>query len=112
MDRRLNEVFLSTLLGNQVKNSEGEPLGRIEEFVIDPNDGRIKSIVVSLGEEPRFDLAVSAIPWKSLRLFDDRDSKGTSGEGIGGGSDGYAQSGSDKPSGQFSAYTYPVCRSR
>lgn len=37
------------LLGSKVENRRGESLGRIEDLVIDPDDGRVAAAIVSMG---------------------------------------------------------------
>ncbi len=70
MDKRFYDLFLDSLIGNQVKNEAGECLGKIEDLVIDPNTGRVKSVVLSLGTAPRFGSALASIPWDALKFPD------------------------------------------
>ena len=112
MDKRLYELFLSSLIGNQVNNEEGECLGKIQELVIDPNTGHVKDVVLSLGEAPKFGSALSAIPWKALKLTEKGDWQRTNGTGRGNGSGGNPQSGKPEPPNTFTVYTFPVRRFR
>jgi sporulation protein YlmC with PRC-barrel domain len=79
-----------TLVGRGVVNVKGEDLGRIEEFVIDPDRGHIEYAVLSFGElfgpdRGHIEYAVLsfgelfglgekffAVPWEALRIDDDR----------------------------------------
>lgn len=57
-----------TLVGRNVVNAHGEDLGRIEEFVIDPERGRIEYAVLSFGEPFGIGEKFFAVPWEALRL--------------------------------------------
>jgi sporulation protein YlmC with PRC-barrel domain len=61
-----------TLVGRGVVNVKGEDLGRIEEFVIDPDRGHIEYAVLSFGELFGLGEKFFAVPWEALRIDDDR----------------------------------------
>jgi sporulation protein YlmC with PRC-barrel domain len=61
-----------TLVGRNVVNAQGEDLGRIEEFVIDPDRGHIEYAVLSFGELFGPGEKFFAIPWEALQIDDDR----------------------------------------
>jgi sporulation protein YlmC with PRC-barrel domain len=58
----------STLIGNQVRNPEGERLGRIEDIVIDLDAGRIAYAVLSFGGFLGIGDKLFALPWSALAL--------------------------------------------
>ena len=58
----------STLAGDPVSNSEGEKLGKIEDFMIDLDSGRIAYAVLSFGGFLGVADKLFAIPWEALRL--------------------------------------------
>ncbi|HEX2867617.1 MAG TPA: PRC-barrel domain-containing protein [Ignavibacteriales bacterium] len=58
----------STITGDDVKNTMGEDLGKIEEIMIDVNSGRIAYVVLSFGGFLGIGDKYFAIPWESLRL--------------------------------------------
>ena len=64
--REKNLMSACTMKNDHVKNLQGQDLGRIKEFMIDANDGRIEYAVLSyrglLGEK------LFAIPWDALEL--------------------------------------------
>ncbi len=62
-----------TLVGCNVVNARGEDLGRIEEFVIDSDRGRIEYAVLSFGEIFGTGEKFFAVPWEALRLDGERD---------------------------------------
>ncbi|MDO8879594.1 MAG: PRC-barrel domain-containing protein [Coriobacteriia bacterium] len=61
-----------TLAGRSVVNARGEDLGRIEEFVIDPDRGRIEYAVLSFGEIFGSGEKFFAVPWEALQLDGER----------------------------------------
>ena len=58
----------STLAGNNVKNPQGEDLGKIEELMIDLQSGRVAYAVISFGSGFMHSGKLFAIPWASLAL--------------------------------------------
>jgi sporulation protein YlmC with PRC-barrel domain len=70
----INEVYASKLIGANVKNAQGESLGKIDELVIDPRDARIKSAVVSVGGVLGLGAKSVAIPWDKMSMGTQADS--------------------------------------
>ena len=70
---QLGALSASTLMSNPVCNSEGEDLGKIEDFLIDLDTGCIVYAVISFGGSLGFADKLFAIPWVSLRV--DREAK-------------------------------------
>jgi len=70
MAARESPEFLSatTIKGNKVVNAAGEDLGKIEELMIDLNDGRIAYTVLSFGGFLGLGNKLFAIPWNALSL--------------------------------------------
>lgn len=58
----------STLTGDDVKNSAGEDLGEIKDFMIDLNDGRIAYAVMAFGGFLGMGDKLFAVPWSAMRL--------------------------------------------
>jgi sporulation protein YlmC with PRC-barrel domain len=58
----------TTMIGDGVKNINGEDLGKVEEFMLDLNSGRIAYVVVSFGGVLGIGNKLFAIPWEALRL--------------------------------------------
>lgn len=69
-ERRMEKTVLtaSALIGNNVKNSKGESVAKIEELVIDPGTGRILSAVLSRTDATRTSGMLSTVPWNALTL--------------------------------------------
>jgi sporulation protein YlmC with PRC-barrel domain len=57
---------LSQLMGATVKNSQGETLGQINDFVVNPTSGRIQFAILSLSD-PSLSGKLTAVPWALVR---------------------------------------------
>jgi len=70
MANRNNPDFLSasTIKGDKVVNRAGEDFGKIEELMIDLQDGRVAYAVLSFGGFLGMGDKLFAIPWKALSL--------------------------------------------
>jgi sporulation protein YlmC with PRC-barrel domain len=64
------KVLLSatSIIGDDVKNSAGEDLGRLEDVMLDVNDGRISYGVLTFGGFLGMGNKLFAIPWSALVL--------------------------------------------
>lgn len=58
----------ATLSGYAVRSRDNEDLGCIEEFMVDPETGRIAYAVLSLGGFLGFGGKLYAVPWCALEL--------------------------------------------
>ena len=58
----------TTLIGDRVVNRKGEDLGKIEDFMIDPEQGRVGYAVLSFGGFLGMGNRLFAIPWEALKL--------------------------------------------
>jgi hypothetical protein len=56
------------MIGDPVKNMQGEDLGKIEELMIDRDSGRVAYAVLSFGGVLGLGDKLFAIPWDALRL--------------------------------------------
>lgn len=61
----------NTLIGDHVRNVEGEDLGTIEELMIDLHSGRIVYVVLSFGGILGIGDKLFAIPWNAMSLDPD-----------------------------------------
>lgn len=62
-----------TLTGDPIRNSKGEDLGKVEELMIDLEEGRISYAVVSFGGFLGINSKFFAIPWGLLRVDTDQE---------------------------------------
>ncbi len=58
----------TTMIGNKVRNTRGEDLGNIEDFMIDLSDGCIAYAVLSFGGVLGVGDKLFAVPWDALSL--------------------------------------------
>jgi sporulation protein YlmC with PRC-barrel domain len=58
----------STLIGTPVKNPQGEELGTLQDFMIDPQSGRVVSTVLSFGGTLGVGAKLVTIPWETLTV--------------------------------------------
>jgi sporulation protein YlmC with PRC-barrel domain len=65
---RLGSLSATTLIGDPVRNSEDEDLGKIEDLMIDLDTGCIVYAVLSFGGILGMGGKLFAIPWSSLRV--------------------------------------------
>ena len=60
-----------TLIGNRVKNVQGEALGKVEDFMLDLEAGRIAYAVVNYGGLMGVGNKLFAVPWNAFKLDTD-----------------------------------------
>ena len=72
-DKRYRDVLsASTLAGDQVQNSAGEDLGKVDEIMIDIPSGKVAYAVLSFGGFLGMGNKLFAVPWSALRLDEDK----------------------------------------
>ena len=108
MDKMPTAILVGSLIGNPVSDENGASLGWIEELVNDPDSGRARIVVRSVGDIPASGNAACAIPRESLRL----DSNCTSTEDASLKPEDESKAGKPKPESACSVYTYSVNRHR
>jgi sporulation protein YlmC with PRC-barrel domain len=68
-EKRFRRVLsASTLAGDRVRNSAGEDLGKIEDLMIDVQDGRVAYAVLSFGGFLGIGDKLFAVPWNALTI--------------------------------------------
>lgn len=68
MNNTFSALSASTLIGDDVKNPEGEDLGKIEEIMIDVDNGRVAYAVLSFGGFLGIGNKLFAVPWSAMAL--------------------------------------------
>ena len=72
-DKKYRRVLAaSTLAGDQVQNSAGEDLGKVDEIMIDIPAGKVAYAVLSFGGFLGMGNKLFAVPWSALRLDEDK----------------------------------------
>jgi len=65
-------VGSDSLVGSTVRNSEGRDLGKVDRLMIDPNDGRVTSVVVATGGTLGMGSSTISLPWNAIKVGQDR----------------------------------------
>jgi sporulation protein YlmC with PRC-barrel domain len=68
MDEFTRVLSASTLIGDKVYNPDGEELGKVEELMVDLEQGHIAYAVLSFGGFLGMGSKLFAIPWQALTL--------------------------------------------
>ena len=71
--KALNLISTSKIIGDDVKNTMGEDLGKIEDIMLDAETSQIAYVVLSFGGFLGIGDKYFAIPWQSLRLSMDEN---------------------------------------
>lgn len=58
----------TTLIGDHVRNNSGEDLGKLEEIMLDLDEGRVAYAVLSFGGLLGIGNKLFAVPWEALRV--------------------------------------------
>lgn len=69
--RTTGMIYVSRLMGRDVKNMAGEELGKVDELVIDAEASRIAYAVISFGGGFLKSGKYFAVPWDALELAKD-----------------------------------------
>ena len=65
-------VGSDSLVGGTVRDNEGRDIGKVSRLMIDPNDGRITSIVIATGGTLGVGANTISVPWSSVKIGQDR----------------------------------------
>jgi sporulation protein YlmC with PRC-barrel domain len=66
-------VSAGTMTGDSVRNLAGDDLGKVQEVMLDVNDGSIAYAVISFGGFLGMGDKLFAVPWKALTLVQDEE---------------------------------------
>jgi len=65
-------VGSDSLVGSTVRDNEGRDIGKVSRLMIDPNDGRITSVVIATGGTLGVGSNMISVPWSSVKIGQDR----------------------------------------
>jgi sporulation protein YlmC with PRC-barrel domain len=61
-------IASDSLLGTTVKNQQGKDIGKISKLMIDPNEGKVTSVIISSGGTLGMGGKEMSLPWDALKL--------------------------------------------
>src|SRR5688500_2325293 len=61
-----------SLVGSTVRDNEGRDIGKVSRLMIDPNDGRITSMIIATGGTLGVGSNTISVPWISVKVGQDR----------------------------------------
>ena len=65
-------VGSDSLVGSTVRDNESRDIGKVSRLMIDPNDGRITSIIIATGGTLGVGSNTISVPWSSVKIGQDR----------------------------------------
>ena len=66
------QVQSKSLVGSTVRNRDGKDIGKVVNLLIDPSQGRINGVVVSMGGTAGFGAQEITVPWSALQVARDQ----------------------------------------
>lgn len=66
-------VDASSLVGATVRSPEGKDIGKVEQLMVDPKDGRIRTVVIQQGGTLGMGGKSVSMPWESMKVARDGD---------------------------------------
>jgi sporulation protein YlmC with PRC-barrel domain len=58
----------SSLMNSTVRGTDGKDLGKVSDLLIDPKDGRVASVIVSMGGTLGMGKKEITVPWNAVQL--------------------------------------------
>lgn len=66
-------VEAKKLMGARIKNAQGKDIGEVEQFLVDPKDGKITHAVIGMGGVAGIGETKVVVPWSEVKVSMDRD---------------------------------------
>jgi sporulation protein YlmC with PRC-barrel domain len=60
-----------SLVGSSVRDAQGKDLGKVSSLMIDPKDGKVQTVVVSMGGTLGMGGNSVAMPWNQVKIAQD-----------------------------------------
>lgn len=67
-------VATDSLIGATVRSPEGKDIGKVERLMVDPKDGRVRTVVIQQGGMLGLGSKSVSMPWESVKVGRDGDS--------------------------------------
>jgi sporulation protein YlmC with PRC-barrel domain len=61
-----------SLVGSTVRNAEGKDIGKVSGLMIEPKDGKVQSVVVSMGGTLGIGANSVSMPWNQVKIAQDQ----------------------------------------
>jgi sporulation protein YlmC with PRC-barrel domain len=61
-----------SLVGSTVRSSDGKDIGKVERLMIDPKDGRVRTVVISMGGTLGVGGNTVAMAWDQVKVAQDQ----------------------------------------
>jgi sporulation protein YlmC with PRC-barrel domain len=66
------QVDANSIGGSTVRGSDGRDVGKVDRLMVDPKDGRISTLVITMGGTLGIGGRNVSVPWQSVRLGQDQ----------------------------------------
>jgi sporulation protein YlmC with PRC-barrel domain len=65
------QIDSAALVGSSVRSSDGRDLGKVSRLMIDPRDGRVRTVVITRGGTLGMGGETLSLPWSAVRVGQD-----------------------------------------
>jgi len=62
------EIDVNSLLGSKVRSKDGRDIGSVDRLMVDPKEGRVTTMVISMGGTLGMGARTLAVPWQSVQV--------------------------------------------
>jgi len=66
------QVEAKSLIGSTVRSPDGQDMGKVANVMIDPKDGKVSGVVVSMGGKLGMGGTQMTVPWDSVQIGQDQ----------------------------------------
>ncbi|MGH7277750.1 MAG: PRC-barrel domain-containing protein, partial [Candidatus Rokuibacteriota bacterium] len=66
------QIAANSIIGSKVRNPDGKEIGEVSQLMIDPQQGKITSVVVSMGGTLGIGAKEVTVPWEHVKVARDR----------------------------------------
>ncbi|HXG05438.1 MAG TPA: PRC-barrel domain-containing protein [Candidatus Binatia bacterium] len=66
------QVDAGSIIGSPVRGADGRDVGKVDRLMVDPKDGRISTVVISMGGTLGMGGRNVSVPWQSVRIGQDQ----------------------------------------
>ena len=65
------QVDANSIVGSTVRSSDGRDIGKVSRLMVDPSDGRVTTVIMTIGGTLGVGGETVSIPWGSVRVGQD-----------------------------------------